>query len=221
MITGDTLAVTIYEGQGNFFNQIFKVTDVQRISLGADSVNMQTISPIGEPGGADCSFWIPIQFFSEPPTDSFPSAIIEGLGHIATFFSDRFRYLTMPFSQFLRCYEDSTGKIFRYPNYTFPCDTTYKTVSVNTEPSIQASISFYPKPTSTILHLALTSDANLSKMTLHWINSLGQEVRKDPLPPQIQSHQFQLAGMLTGCYFLVLKDDAGTIIWRDKVLITH
>ena len=40
LITGDTLAVTIYEGQGNIFNQIFKVTDVQRISLGADSVNM-------------------------------------------------------------------------------------------------------------------------------------------------------------------------------------
>ncbi len=212
--------LNVATNSGTVFN---RVAGYDSYRIGADSIRLQLLASIDSFGYIYCADWngiLPPHYLG---LESFPNAIIEGIGHINSFIPTDNACTVDPFpSMFLRCYEDPTGRSFRLSSYTFPCDTTYDWPPLTHIPSsTNPGMTISPNPAQDFLHIHLAAPIGAHAQTLYWIDYMGKTIRTDFLSPQTTSYEFHLEGMIPGYYFLILKNEEENTISKTKVLITH
>ncbi|HXS36394.1 MAG TPA: T9SS type A sorting domain-containing protein [Flavipsychrobacter sp.] len=107
-------------------------------------------------------------------------------------------------------HQDGTIKRFYYETYT---TTQVPTIFQSTD-----NIKIYPNPTTNQIYINLADATKNKQMLVNLINTNGQLIRTESIPPNTQTWQTSIADLTPGTYFISICDRAGNKLHSQAII---
>lgn len=169
---------------------VVKVDSISNLILNNDTFKVQHVST------------------TYPAKYEFISTIIENIGSSDCLFPQN--SLASPGTGPLRCYENPTTGIYKFPNYhfgtSFPCDTTIFLYSIE-DINNSNSISLYPNPTNSKINIQFESK-NFSQINIYNLFGIKQKV---DISVKTNEIELDVNNLKSGVYILEILIDAKVV----------
>lgn len=150
-----------------------------------------------------------------------PSQIVEGIGNIGPYNSGLFITnggIGIDSGTSLDCYFTPNNTIYRSSYYRF-VDTIdcYTITGIRKELTDKIDLKVFPNPSSNFFFFELSDFENTYNMEIH--NIFGQVMISERISARILS--VDAANWSEGFYYVLVKDINGTLLGKEKVIVSH